>query len=105
MNSFETLIKRLSILTDFPDIQRKLCTGKNITTHISLHSLCLVGFVIYFGYGIRNSVEGLPKQDTNDNDFILQGTPDLEQDVQKVQPSHEATGDKVSLEASFSEPS
>jgi len=50
-------------------------------------------------------VEGNPKQDNNDNDFILQGTPDFEQDVQTVQPSHGATDDKVPLEASFSEPS
>jgi len=50
-------------------------------------------------------VEGIPKQDTNDNDFILQGTPDFAQDVQKVQPGNGATDDKVPLEASFSEPS
>lgn len=50
-------------------------------------------------------MEGNPKQDTNDNEFILQATPDYEQDVQAVQPSHGATAAKEPLEASFSEPS
>lgn len=43
-------------------------------------------------------------QDTNDNDFILQGTPDVKQDVHQVQPSRE-TDDKEPLAASFSDPS
>ena len=79
------------------------CRYERIKLH-SVHLLCFVGFVIYFGYGIRNSVEGNPKQDTNDNEFILQATPDYEQDVQAVQPSHGATAAKEPLEASFSEP-
>ena len=96
---------RIDIASSPLELNVAWCIEKNITTHISLHSACLVGFVIYFGYGIRNSVEGIPKQDTNDNDFILQGTPDFAQDVQKVQPGNGATDDKVPLEASFSEPS
>ena len=77
----------------------------NGAVHLFSYSVYLIGFVIYFGYGIRNSVEGIRKQDTNDNDFILQGTPDFEQDVKTVQPSHGATGDKEPLEASFGETS
>ena len=60
----------------------------------------LLGFIIYFTYGIRNSVEGTPKQDANDNDFILQGTPDIEQDMHEVQPS-QVSEDKQPLTSSL----
>lgn len=34
-------------------------------------------------------MEGTPKQDSNDSDFIPQGTPDIaEQDVKNVQPTN-----------------
>lgn len=60
----------------------------------------VLGFIIYFTYGIRNSVEGTPKQDANDNDFILQGTPDIEQDMHEVQPS-QVSEDKQPLTSSL----
>ncbi|XP_068754646.1 cationic amino acid transporter 2-like [Montipora capricornis] len=60
----------------------------------------VLGFIIYFTYGIRNSVEGTPKQDANDNDFILQGTPDIEQDMHEVQPT-QVSEDKQPLTSSL----
>ena len=89
------------MLLQFPFNRRsdRYSRSETLTLPVSL-----VGFIIYFGYGIRNSVEGIPKQDTNDNDFILQGTPDIEQDLHNVQPGH-ASGEKEPLAASFNEPS
>ena len=33
-------------------------------------------------------MEGAPKQDLNDNDFILQGTPEIGQDLKTMQSTN-----------------
>ena len=59
--------------------------------------------VIYFAYGIRHSGEdATPQQDKNENEFIMQETPNFEQDLKTIQPSY-TSEDKVPLAGSFGE--